>query len=173
MAKHISNVRDRIFAVSKKHLFEKGYTGLTLREVAAKSGIAVGTIYNYFTSKDMLVATIMAEDWLLSINRLEEVCTSTATVEQGVRAIYQAIVGFVIKYEPIWNDYNGVPKSFTKRQVMLRRQLSDLLADLLILHGHKEDLALCHLLTETILSCAMQPDIAYEPLATLINRLFK
>lgn len=172
MAKKIQNAKEKIFSVAKKHLFEKGYMGLTLRQVAAQSGIAVGTIYNYYPSKDMLVASIMAEDWLVSIEAMETACTDALTVEQGVRVIYDAITDYIQKYEPIWSEYKGIPNGFGQYKSMLRKQLSNLIARLLELLGHKEDVGLCPLLSETILTCAIQTDIPYSSLFQMINRLF-
>lgn len=146
--------------------------GLTLREIAAQSGIAVGTIYNYFKGKDMLIASIMAEDWLVFLKAMEKACTTAPAVEQGVKAIYDAIGEYVKKYEPIWKEYNEMPIGFGQRHVMLRSQLSKLLAELLERLGHK-DVRLCPLLAETVLACAMQEDIPYSMLSELISRLFQ
>ena len=45
-----------------------------MREVAESSGVAVGTIYNYFPSKDILVGSIMAKDWMISLKNMENNC---------------------------------------------------------------------------------------------------
>ena len=172
MSKQIPNARETIFAVSRKHLFEKGYMGLTLRQVAAQSDIAVGTIYNYFQSKDMLVASIMAEDWHVSLKDMKKNCETAITVEQGIRAIYDAIRDYVKKYEPIWCEYKGMPGGFGQYKALLRSQLSKLLAELLEHLDHKEDAELCPLLAETILACAMQTEIPYSALSQMIGRLF-
>ena len=34
-----------------------------MREAARRCGVAVGTLYNYFPSKDALAAAVMLEDW--------------------------------------------------------------------------------------------------------------
>lgn len=172
MPKQIPNAREIIYTIAKRDLHEKGYMGLTLREIAAQSGIAVGTIYNYFSSKDMLVASIMAEDWLFSQKNMKKSFKTALTVEEGVRVIYDAIKNFVVKYEPIWKEYKGIPNGFAQRQMMLRNQMSNLLAELLELHGYKEDIGMCPLLSETILACAMQNDIPYSVLSQMIGRLF-
>ena len=54
MPKIIEGAREKIMANAKRRLFEKGYQHLSLREVAKESGIATGTIYNYFVNKDYL-----------------------------------------------------------------------------------------------------------------------
>jgi Transcriptional regulator len=43
-----------IQSVAKKVFIEKGYTGATVREIAALSGFSLGAIYNYFPTKKAL-----------------------------------------------------------------------------------------------------------------------
>jgi len=40
---------------------EGGYDAVRMREVARRAGIALGTLYRYFASKDLLLASAMAE----------------------------------------------------------------------------------------------------------------
>ena len=63
MPKIIENIKEQIIEEAKKQLFENGYSKTTIRSVAAACGIGVGTMYNYFSSKDMLISTFMLEDW--------------------------------------------------------------------------------------------------------------
>lgn len=41
-----------------EELREQGYDGLTVRNVAARAGVAPATAYNYFTSKDHLITEV-------------------------------------------------------------------------------------------------------------------
>jgi AcrR family transcriptional regulator len=172
MPKLIPDAKNNILSIAKKQLFMKGYNGLIIREVAEQCGLAVGTIYNYFSSKDMLVASIMAEDWLISLRNMQNSCKVSSTIEQGVKAIYYEIHVYVQLYEKIWSKYKGIPSGFVGRHLLLRTQLSDLLTDLLVRHGRKEDTELCPLLAETILASAMQKDIDYSVLSKVVIRLF-
>jgi AcrR family transcriptional regulator len=53
--------RERVFR-SALDLFEKkGFTATTMREIAEKSDLAVGTLYNYFPSKNRLLLEFMAK----------------------------------------------------------------------------------------------------------------
>ena len=63
MPKIIENARDEIIAEAKRQLFENGYAKTTIRSVAGAIGIGMGTIYNYFSSKDMLISSFILEDW--------------------------------------------------------------------------------------------------------------
>ena len=61
MPKIIEGAKESILHCTRKHLSETGYTSLSLRLIARECHLGVGTIYNYFSSKDDLVAQIMLE----------------------------------------------------------------------------------------------------------------
>ena len=46
---------DKIFEATQRLVYEKGFAGIKLTDVAKLSGIAIGTIYLYFKDKDDLV----------------------------------------------------------------------------------------------------------------------
>ena len=72
MPKVIEELREKILAKTKEVLLQDGYNALTIRGVSAACGIAAGTVYNYFSSKDMMVAAVMLEDWLLALAKMKE-----------------------------------------------------------------------------------------------------
>ena len=59
MPKIIENLRDQLLQEARKQIAERGYTGTTIRSVAGACGVGVGTVYNYFSSKEMLIASFM------------------------------------------------------------------------------------------------------------------
>ena len=63
MPKILENVRDEILEKARKILMEEGAEQLTMRHVADACGIAPGTIYNYFDSKEKLLAVVLFDDW--------------------------------------------------------------------------------------------------------------
>ncbi len=55
--------RERRIITAARRLFDrKGYVAAGMGEVAARAGLAVGTIYNYFPSKDDLLVAIMKRE---------------------------------------------------------------------------------------------------------------
>ena len=62
MPRGIENLREDLIAQSRVILLTKGYDNMTVRDVANACHVAVGTVYNYFQSKDVLVGYIMLED---------------------------------------------------------------------------------------------------------------
>ncbi len=55
--------RERRIVKAAERLFSrKGYVGVAMEEVAARAGLAVGTIYNYFPSKSALLLAIIRRE---------------------------------------------------------------------------------------------------------------
>lgn len=58
--------RRRVLRAALDLAAEGGYDGVQMREVADRAGVALGTVYHYFTSKDHLLAESMTE-WLSAL----------------------------------------------------------------------------------------------------------
>jgi AcrR family transcriptional regulator len=52
----------RILAAARRLFDRKGFAATSMEEVAARAGLAVGTLYNYFPSKDQLLFAISRSD---------------------------------------------------------------------------------------------------------------
>ena len=53
------DIRGRILTVARRQFERKGYSRTSMREIAELSGVGVGNIYNYFTSKDELFREVV------------------------------------------------------------------------------------------------------------------
>ncbi len=53
--------RERIVDAARKLLDDKGFERATTRDIAIEAGIATGTLFNYFPSKEALALTILGE----------------------------------------------------------------------------------------------------------------
>lgn len=60
--------RQRVIRAALRLGAEGGYDAVQMRDVAAEAGVALGTIYRYFSSKDHLLAAAMAE-WAAELQR--------------------------------------------------------------------------------------------------------
>lgn len=60
--------RRRVIAAAVELASEGGYELVQMRDVAARAGVALGTIYRYFESKDQLLAAALAE-WTCELER--------------------------------------------------------------------------------------------------------
>ena len=69
--KIIENVREQLLEEAKRQIRENGYSKTTIRSVAGACRLGVGTVYNYFESKDMLIASFMLEDWMECLGEMQ------------------------------------------------------------------------------------------------------
>ena len=79
MPKIIENLKDRLIAEAEKQIEESGYGAVTIRSVAKACGVGVGTVYNYFPSKETLIATHLLVDWKLCVDTITHTAESLLT----------------------------------------------------------------------------------------------
>jgi len=60
--------RDRVIRTALELGSDGGYDAVQMRDVATSAGVALGTIYRYFSSKDHLLAAAMVE-WVSDLER--------------------------------------------------------------------------------------------------------
>ena len=128
MPKIIENVREQLLAVAKKQISERGYANTTIRSVAGECGLGVGTVYNYFKSKDMLIASFMAEDWRACLDDINASPVSSA--EELLQLIYDALINFSRLHKTLFADADATKVFFTvfsERHKLLRDQIAQIL----------------------------------------------
>ena len=107
MPKIIENVRETLIAEAKRQIEDCGYDKVTIRSVAAGAGIGVGTFYNYFKSKEMLIATFLLEDWRVRIDKLNEMSEGDCEPIGIVREIHGELIGFISQNISIFTSSNA------------------------------------------------------------------
>ena len=79
---------------------------LSLRAISSECGIAVGTVYNYFTGKDQLIVSVLMDDWLKAIDKMQAHSIRAKSFSAGLGNIYDDLVEFVAVYRRIWNGFS-------------------------------------------------------------------
>lgn len=127
MPKIIGNIRAKLLEEARRQLGERGYKDTTVRSVASALSIGLGTLYNYFESKDMLIASVMLEDWIETVENIRHSLESEFTSLRKLRFIYDGLLEFYRKHEFIFKD-PGARKTFShsteERHPLLIRQIS-------------------------------------------------
>ena len=128
MPKLIENVSGMLLEETGRQAAERGYAKTTIRSVAAACGIAVGTVYNYYPSKEALVGAYMAEDWRSTYAAMSE--KSRGSAESCLRAIYDELSDFAGRHSALFSDpaaVRAVSGAFLTRHRQLRDQLAALI----------------------------------------------
>lgn len=73
---------------------EKGFFGATMADIAAEAGIATGTLYNFFTSKDALFHTLLEQKASEFFSYLHEQVDPIPGAVDKIAAMVVALVAF-------------------------------------------------------------------------------
>ncbi len=125
MPKILTNVQNDLLEEAKRQISENGYCATTIRSVAKACGLAVGTVYNYFPSKDMLIATFMAKDWAECLKSVKTYPEHSAF--EVLESLYKVLIDFSERHQALFSDESAMKvfsTVFSQRHKQLRAQLA-------------------------------------------------
>ena len=175
MPKIIENIRERAIEEARNELLRNGYTALTVRGIAAKLGIGLGTFYNYFPSKEYLAAAVMLEDWQQLTGEFE-----TGLAGQSPEAVFFGLFDLVRtfsgRYVPAWKEYeqHGSGRAMIGRyHGTLVEQLAGYLRTAIPAGQQEREPWLAEFLAELILRFAPDSSVRRETLEDAAAKLLK
>ena len=127
MPKIIENLPQRLQEEARRQIELAGFAAMTIRSVAKGCGVGVGTVYNYFPSKEALVAGFMLDDWKSCVAAIDAAAEAATELAPVLQVIYDQITLFLDKYDLIFGDpaaalsYTG---SSSRYHSILRAQLA-------------------------------------------------
>jgi AcrR family transcriptional regulator len=104
MPKVIENLREKILAEADRQMREVGYGAMTIQSIAKACGVGVGTVYNYYSSKDEIVIACVAVAWMKRMDRICAVAQYSQTYDAVIHCIYDQILAFGVEHEYIFKD---------------------------------------------------------------------
>ena len=153
MPKIIENIRQTLLCEAKRQVAESGYAKTTIRSVAGACNVGVGTVYNYFDSKEMLIATFMLEDWKITVGNMkygaDEDCKSS------LKRIYLGLCDYIQAHAKLFSDDEAAKifaTAFAQRHNMLRGQISELILPLAVKTEHPDTAFLADFIAESLIS---------------------
>src|SRR5712691_10474684 len=78
-----------ILQAAEEVLMEKGYYETSIDEIAARVGIAKGTVYLHFPSKEDLVIAIFERDMQQLLQYIDTTMSSASTCRGKIEAIFE------------------------------------------------------------------------------------
>ena len=127
MPKIIENLPEKLAEEARRQILESGYSALTIRSVAKGCGVGIGTVYNYYASKEELVAAFMLDDWKACIAAINSCSKSAHGREPVLWSIYENLIQFLKLHEKIFQDESagvGFSGGSSKYHALLRSQLA-------------------------------------------------
>lgn len=104
MPKIIEDLRERLLQEAQKQIGQDGYAAMTIRSVARACQVAVGTVYNYFPSKDQLVASAMLLRWNRCVQSIADAAENGESAENVLWEIYQQLSNYMDEYQILFRD---------------------------------------------------------------------
>jgi AcrR family transcriptional regulator len=101
MPKIVPDVRREAIAAFRRRVATRGWKALEIRSLAASCGVAAGTLYNYFPSREAIAAAAIREDWLDASRRLQTFPEGSSAIE-NLRAVHGALSRFMKRYRRLW-----------------------------------------------------------------------
>jgi len=159
MPKVLENVKDKLMQQAKKQVLENGYSATSIRSVAKACGIAAGTVYNYFPSKDLMVASFMSADWHLSVAAMKTKSQTEQDPLKVLQIIYQELCSFIEIYQGVFRD-SGSIASFSSfgpgKHSLLVNQLVEIVKPSCNNKSKDKSTDISEFLIETLLMWTMQ-----------------
>lgn len=174
MPKIIEGLREKIMETGKQILNGGDYAAFSVRGVAERCGVAVGTIYNYFPSKDMLIAEIIAEDWRHSLSTLDEDIRSSDSLGSALYGIALRLREFTERYIDFWTSAAGTGNPYTpggKWHALFRGMISERVLESYSRHGACIKKETASVLSEMLISLGIHCDIDLPSAKELLDRL--
>lgn len=97
-------VRDKVIAVARHEFLSKGFKGTSMRAIAAKSGVSLSNIYNYFHSKDKIFREVLS-GLLNAINKAMEEHNEPRFIDIGVFTSEEYIRSQIELFVQLINTY--------------------------------------------------------------------
>lgn len=175
MPKKIENIREKLLAETRKQIEERGYKETTVRSVAGALSLGLGTLYNYFESKDMLVASFMLEDWIEAMDDMKARLSDFDDKGEKIKVIYDGLREFSHAHRNIFDDPLA-KKTFTfafdERHPVLLSQISEMILPLVSDSDVENKSMLSDFISEAILTWSASGR-DYEELLPIFNKLIK
>lgn len=168
MPKIIENLPERLAEEARRQIEESGFSAMTIRSVAKGCGVGIGTVYNYYPSKEALVATFMLGDWKDCVASIQSCADEAHTPETVLRLIYEKLRLFMEQYDPIFRDESAAVSytgSTSKYHSVLRDQLAAPLRKFC-----RDDFT-AQFIAEAMLTWTVA-GTSFDEICTLVNKLF-
>ena len=173
------NIKEKILVSTRLLVLEHGYNKISIRDIARSCGIASGTFYNYFKSKQAVLSALLSDDW----NRMQtflskESIPSDKSVINQLEEVFTSLKAMMTSVHELWAL--GFPDDFASetmnRMSQIKRQLRIDLAQTIqqIVHGHtvsEREAFLSGFLARMFFSYAYEPNSSFEDIRFIIEKI--
>jgi AcrR family transcriptional regulator len=125
MPKTLPNIKACILQTTREMITEKGYNQLCIRNIAKRCGIATGTFYNYFRSKQEIVSSLLSEDWDRMADLVKKHMRSRKPPIERLEDLYRELEQMMYSVHSLWAE--GLPEDMRSETIgklqMMKRDI--------------------------------------------------
>lgn len=169
MPKVIEKLREELIREVRRELEEYGYGKITVRTIASACNVGVGTVYNYFSSKDELVATVVWEDWKETVVDFKKKTFSSD--KEIIKGVYDILKAFIREHDKLFSDPEAGKKYssvFGEKHSLMRKEVASLLYP--VSENNEDGEFLSLFISESLLSWIMS-DVSFEELYSILRKI--
>lgn len=162
MPKVIHGIRESILKRADEIIELGDYDKFSMREIAKKCSVAVGTLYNYFPSKDELLLAVIDSHWQDMMETVDRRCAEVTTLTDGMCYICEGVREFSEKHTEFWISTmmgSGNHSACSEWKRTLRPAVMDRFVALCKKLGYAHDEELLPAIAEIIIALGSQCEI--------------
>ncbi len=131
MRKKDDKLRETLLDMAHNIAETEGIDKINIRTIAKKTGIASGTVYNYFSNKDDILLALTEEYWKQTLSEMKEIIKSNSFCDQ----IQEVFIFLKQKIDcsggKLMNSLNNVEIAGQKRMASVQLELKTFLIQLI------------------------------------------
>ncbi len=121
--------RQRILTVAISEFARKGLVAANINDIAKKAGISIGSLYNYFASKDDLYMAIADEGLTILEKLISSIDLSTGDLFDKIEKLVRATQEYSRKYPELTQIYHDLTsQSLSHMSARLSKKMEEITA---------------------------------------------
>lgn len=122
MKNYNRNHKEVILSKAKDIAINEGINKINIRTVAKKSGVSIGTVYNYFPSKGDLLVAVIQDFWQGALNDVDWISLIDNDFYENLEKVYSVLYDYLHKFKENWLEQLALLKTQEK---LIGRQKED------------------------------------------------
>lgn len=111
--------REKVLAAARQLFTERGYEGATIRDIAKAAGMSTGAVFASFADKSELFDEILAQDYALLGEAMQDAAENGETVEKALTDLFSVAYRFHMNQLPLLQA--GISASWTRTEAGEKR----------------------------------------------------
>lgn len=94
--------KEIIFFAAREIALEKGINKINIRSVALKSGVSIGTVYNYYETKGDILVDVIEDFWREAFKNIDFKSLGDKSFFDKLNEIYQKLDEYLQQFKENW-----------------------------------------------------------------------